>query len=144
MEIGATVTINAPIKKVWDIFTGLTCWMNWNTIVRDVYSNEKIITNGSDIKCTFRPFFFPIKVEIKVEEVRPYERIVWSAQKRGLSARHEFLFKSYESKVVVRSKETFTGLLTKGSGFLLPKRRMKNLAAAFLKDLKRAAENEKA
>jgi hypothetical protein len=141
MLIKASIIINAPLKRVWQTFTDLTCWENWNTVIRDVRSEEKTLGNSSILKCSFRPFLFPINVDIKIKEILPDERIVWSASKTGLTAYHEFLFREHEKGVMVTSKETFTGLLTKASGFLLPKKRMLDLTKIFLKDLKKASEH---
>ncbi|MBE0425562.1 MAG: SRPBCC domain-containing protein [Nitrospirae bacterium] len=140
MEIKEAIIINAPLKKVWNTFTDLTCWINWNSVMTDVNSDRNYLTGGYSVKCNFRPFSFPIIIKIDVEEVIPYERIVWSARKKGLSARHEFIFKNHEKGVMVTSREIFRGLLTKASGFLLPKKKMINLTTTFLKDLKTASE----
>jgi hypothetical protein len=140
MIIRETILIHASMKKVWDTFTDLTCWKNWNTVIEDVKSEESYLVDGKVIKCCFRPFLFPVKVRIRIEEAVPYERVVWSARKKGLFAFHEFLFEEHENGVLVISKETFSGLLTAGSGFLLPMKRMRSLTKTFLKELKRAAD----
>jgi hypothetical protein len=114
--------------------------MHWNTVISDVRSEETCLVHGKAIKCCFRPFFFPIKVQIKIEEMVPNERIVWSARKKGLFAFHEFIFQRKEKGLQVTSKETFSGLLASASGFLLPEKRMRSLTKTFLKDLKKASE----
>jgi|GEM_PF-6360509 len=40
-------------------------------------------------------------------------------------------FHGFEKAVMVTSKETFSGLLTKGSGFLLPLKKMRSLQEFF-------------
>ncbi len=140
MVIRESVIIRSTKQKVWETFTDLTCWNNWNTVIRDVHPEENCLANGKTLKCTFRPFLFPIRVRIEIEEIVPYERIIWSAKKKGLEARHEFLFHNHEKGIQVISKETFTGLLTTGSGLLFPVKRMRDLTKTFLKDLKKASE----
>jgi hypothetical protein len=129
------------MSKVWDTFTDLTCWINWNSVMKNVSSEEKCLANCKNLKCYFRPFIFPVQMRIKVEEIVPYERIVWSARKKGLFAFHEFFFQKNERNILVTSKETFSGLLAGASGFLLPEKRMRSLTKTFLKDLKNAAES---
>ena len=97
MIIREDIFINSTKEKVWSTFTDLTCWVNWNTVLKDVYSKEKSLTRGESLKCTLRPFFFTVKVELRIEEVAPYERIVWVAIKKGLKARHEFLFEDNDN-----------------------------------------------
>ena len=140
MIIKESLFINAPMKRVWDTFTDLTCWMDWNTVILDVSYEDRCLTNGKALKCCFRPFLFPIRVKIKIEEIRPHDRIIWSARKKGLYAFHEFFFEEVENGILVTSKESFSGLLAAASGFLLPLGRMRSLTRTFLKDLKTASE----
>jgi hypothetical protein len=140
MVIKESIEIQAPLKKVWENFIDLTCWVKWNTVMQNIHTNEQQLTSGKKLLCSFRPFFFPIRVKISVEEVTPYKRVVWSARKKGLIAFHEFVFHGNNESVIVTSSETLTGVLARGDGILLPKRRMESLTRAFLHDLKRAAE----
>ncbi len=140
LVIQESIEIIAPLEKVWENFIDLTCWDQWNTVMQNLLANEQKLTRGKKLFCSFRPFFFPIRVKISVEEIVPYERVVWSAKKKGLSAYHEFDFRSNGTAVIVTSSETFTGVLARGEGILLPKRKMKSLTRDFLRDLKRAAE----
>jgi hypothetical protein len=142
MVIQESILIHAKMDKVWETFTNLTCWKAWNTVMGNISSNEKCLSCGGEISCCFRPFVSPVKAKIKVEEVIPYERIVWSAQKKGFSARNEFSFQDQEGGVLVTSRETFNGFLVRAFGFLLPKRRMRALIHTFLKDFKTASENQ--
>ncbi len=97
---------------------------------------------GSEVRCCFRHLFFPVKAEIKVEEVIPYESIVWSARKKGFLARNRFSFQRQDRGVLVTSRESFTGFFVKAFGFFLPVKRMRSMIAAFLKDLKTASEGQ--
>lgn len=143
MIITESIVINAPLKIIWQTFTDLTCWTNWNTVIRDVDSKERAIAHGRSIKCSFRPFFFPIRVKIKIEKVVAYEAIIWSAKKKGLKARHELLFQPHNDAVKVISRETFSGVLTRAYGLLLPKKKITHLKKIFLKELKQASEAAK-
>ena len=140
MIIKESIKINAPMEKVWQTFTDLTRWTEWNTVMSEIVCDDKCLLNGKDIRCCFRPFIFPIKVNIKIHDIVPFERVIWSAQKKGLFAFHEFFFQEHESSIVVTSKETFSGVLSSVGGFLLPEKRMKDLTTTFLKDLKNASE----
>ncbi len=141
MIIEESVMIHAPVDKVWMIFTDLICWKDWNTVVKNVRSDKKVLTEGNNFMCHFYPFLFSVGMNIEVEKILPYNLIVWSTKKKGLSAHHEFCFHGFEKAVLVTSKETFSGLLTKGSGFLLPLKKMRSLTRIFLKDLKKASES---
>ena len=140
MIIKESISIHAPMENVWQTFTDLTRWTEWNTVMSEIIFEDACMLNGKDIKCCFRPFLFPIKVNIRIHDIVPFERVVWSAQKKGLLAFHEFFFEQRDRSIVVTSKETFTGFLTTAGGFLLPEKRMRELTKTFLKDLKKASE----
>lgn len=140
MLIEEVIAIRAPIEKVWKTFTDLTCWMRWNTVLRNVRSGERCLSGGKEVTCCLYPFLFPITVNLRIEELIPHELIVWSARKKGLYARHEFIFGKKDDSVLVTSREAFTGLFSTASGVLLPKKRMRKLTIRFLKDLKKASE----
>ena len=141
MLIEESIVIHAPLVKVWDTFTDITCWKDWNTVLRNV-SPEKteILTEGGKVRFCIYPFNFPVYFEPRIEEVIPRKRVVWSSGKFGITARHEFIFREGGNGVVVTSREFFKGLSLKTLRFLFPRSRLVELTVAFLKDLKTASE----
>ncbi len=140
MILKESILIHAPMEKVWQTFIDLARWTEWNSVMRDIENDDACLIDGKNITCRFRPFLFPVKVHIKIHEVVPQSRVVWSAQKKGLFAFHEFFFEEKGGGVVVTSKETFSGVLSSAGGVLLPEKRMRELTRTFLLDLKHAAE----
>ncbi|NWF98448.1 MAG: SRPBCC domain-containing protein [Nitrospirae bacterium] len=140
MIIEESIIIKASIEKVWNTFIDIACWDRWNSVINNVKCNEKCMINGRNMRCTFRPFYFPINVNIFINEVKEKEKIVWTANKKGLKAYHEFLFTKNDGGVKVISREEFSGVLSAGSGLFLPVRKMKELTRKFLNDLKEAVE----
>ena len=140
MIIEEQIVIDADCRKIWTIFTDLTCWPDWNHVIRNVRCNEQCLARGKVLSCFFRPYVFPVRVHIEVEESVPCERVVWSVHKKGFSARHEFLFESHHNGVLITSREVFTGVMVRLFGHLFPVKRMRALTVAFLRDLKTASE----
>jgi hypothetical protein len=140
MVIEEQILISADLEKTWKVFTDLTCWNKWNTIIRDACCDDQCLDQGTVITCCFRPFSFPINARIDVDKVIPKEYVTWSVRKKGFFAYHEFLFRRQEKGVIVTSRETFSGTLIRFFYFLLPRKKMRELAATFLKDLKMASE----
>lgn len=134
------ILINADIEKIWKVVTDLTCWHQWNSVIRDACCDDQCLTPGTVITCFFKPFSFSINAKINVEKVIPEECVIWSVKKKGFLAYHEFLFQRQEKGILVISRETFNGFLVRFFGFLLPKRRMRALTTTFLKELKIASE----
>jgi hypothetical protein len=134
------ILINAEIEKIWKVFTDLTCWHQWNSVIRDVSCDDQCLTHGTAITCRFLPFSFPVKAQINVEKVIQEECVIWSVKKKGFLAYHEFLLQRQEKGVLVISRETFQGFFIRFFGFLLPKSRMRALTTTFLEELKMASE----
>jgi uncharacterized membrane protein len=140
MVIEESISINAPVDKVWKTFTDLTCWVNWNSVLKDVTSEHASIQKGKTFSCSMRPFLFAVSLEPYAEELIPNERVVWSASKYGIFARHEFIFQRTEDRVRVTSRETFQGITIENMKFIFPAWRIRELTKALLSDLKKATE----
>jgi ligand-binding SRPBCC domain-containing protein len=140
MVIEESIIISASIEKVWDIFTDLTCWKNWCSVIEDVSADGKRLEEGNSFKCCIRPFDIPMNLEPLVEEVIPRERIVWTGKKHGVSARHEFTFQINNGQVLLTSREAFSGLFMSPLRFLFPKKKLQELSLRMLKEVKTAAE----
>jgi len=143
MLIEEYVFIDAPLKKVWDTFTDLTCWKDWSTVMSDISSETGLLTKGKRFRFCIRPFDIPVNIEPVVEEIIPGRRIVWTGRKHGITARHEFTFQGKGDSVLLTSRETFTGAILKPLKLFFPKRKIRELSILLLHDIKTAAENDK-
>ena len=141
MVIEESVLINAPLDRVWNTFTDLTCWVNWNSVLKDVSSGHTTLQKGGTFSCSLRPFLFSVSFEPYIEEVIPNERVVWIASKFGIFARHEYLFQRFEDRVRVTSRETFQGITIENMKFLFPEWRIRELTRSLLEDLRAASES---
>lgn len=140
MTISESVLINADAGKVWETFTDLLCWKDWNTVMTDVSSGSPVISEGETLRFCFRPFSVPLDLAPVVEEVVPYERVVWSGSKYGVTARHEFIFKKLKNGLLLTSSETFSGMPVRTFGFMFPEREIRELTVSLLDELKKASE----
>jgi uncharacterized protein YndB with AHSA1/START domain len=140
MIIEETITIKAPLSRVWNLFHDLTCWADWNTILNDVKSAETCLIEGGKFSCCIRPYAFPVYFQPKVIEIVPEKKIVWTGRKYWISSLHEFFFEEKIEGTIIRSREVFSGLPIILGGFLFPRQRLTGLTTSFLEDLKRASE----
>ena len=143
MQIEHSITIKADMRIVWDIFTDLTCWKNWNTVAEDLTSDSRTLTEGKYFKFCIRPFAFPLYIEPVVEAVRECSYIVWSGSKHGIHARHEFIFTESAEGVLLTSRETFSAGVFKKILVYFSKGKVHTLSIKMLEELKEAAENGK-
>jgi uncharacterized protein YndB with AHSA1/START domain len=141
MVIEESVLIEAGMDRVWETFTDLACWPEWSRAVTPLPGGEAgRLQEGGRFRFCVRPFAFPVHFEPRVEEVKPRERLVWYGTKYGVSARHEFSFKETTGGVLLRSRETFAGLLMPVLALFFPAGRIRALTASMLMELKEAAE----
>lgn len=142
MIIEKSVLIHAPLEKVWNTFTDLTCWKDWCSVMDNVSSHTEQLTEGRQFKFCIRPFNLPVNIEPHVEEMLFQKRIVWSGKKNGVLARHEFTFQKQHDGILLISRETFSGIVLQFSRFLFPRKKLQKLTLSMLNDLKKAAESE--
>ncbi|MCX8030980.1 MAG: hypothetical protein N3A59_05305 [Thermodesulfovibrionales bacterium] len=140
MIVEDTILIKANLDVEWTTFTDLTCWKDWNNVIKNIISEDKYIVTGSCFYCNFIPFFFPIRLKVDIKEVKYKHKVVWCTNSLGMFAEHTFLFKDTSEGVVVRSSEIFYGYLVEWAKFLLPKKRLYFLTKKFLNELKKASE----
>ncbi len=141
IEIVESVVIAAPLGKVWQTFTDLTCWADWNSVLTGVQGerNSCIVGEGS-FRCCIRPYGVPVFFKAEIAEFEPLRRVVWTTARHGVKSRHEFLFEEEGGEARVLSREHLTGILVRLGGiyFLLPQ--FRKMTATFLEELKKGAE----
>jgi hypothetical protein len=141
MIIEESVLINADLKNIWETFTDLTCWADWNTVACKAASLSGRLEEGERFTFCLRPFSVPIVVKPKIEDIVPREKVVWTGTKFGIFSRHEFLFQQVANGVLVTSREAFRGLLLLFGGVACPEGMVRELTVGMLNDLKKSAEN---
>ncbi len=144
MVVEESIVIDARVEDVWELFANLACWQEWNTVLEDVSleAAERWLSEGRSFTWCIRPFMLPIHFEPTVEQAVEGERIVWSGEKFGIRARHEFIFtKTDPGRTEVLSRETFSGITPAVLGRMFPGWKIKDLTVNMLKDLKNAVEH---
>jgi hypothetical protein len=113
----AQALIHAPLDLVWSVQTNIGEWSRWNPEVRRVDvcgplapgTEFRWKTGGSSIVST-------------LEEVEAKRRIAWTGRTLGIRAAHVWTFTEQDGGVLVRTEESFDGLLVRL--FATPMRRM--------------------
>jgi hypothetical protein len=142
MVIEESILINADLATIWKTFTNLTCWADWNTVATDAVSGSGRLEEGGTFTFCLRPFFVPIMIEPKIEEVVLREKVVWSGGRFGITSRHEFLFQQAQNGVLVTSREHFSGVPLLLGGKPLTEKVSRDLVVLMLQQLKKACEGD--
>jgi len=139
--IEESITIEASIAKVWETFSDVTCWKDWNSVLEDETTGEPSgLEPGKSYRWCLRPFSVPVHFEPVIDEILPREKIVWQASKLGIHARHEFLFTARGDHTVVTSREVFRGITPALTKNLFLESQVRNLTTTLLRELKQEVE----
>ena len=140
--IEVTVTIDASINKVWELFVDLSRWREWNSVLAALSSGAgERIMQGKSFTFLIRSLAFVGPLKPLAEEVLPLKRIILTGSRFGIRARHEFSFEGNEAHTALVSRETFTGITPALPGWRFTQWGLKELTRHMLRDLKTAAEN---
>jgi len=140
MMIEESVLINASRDQVWQSFTDLTCWDDWSRTARKVSPESCKMEEGIRFRFRLRPFVVPVDIMPVIDEIVPFERVVWSGSKFGIASRHEFLFQQAGNGVLVTSREKLIGLPLVLGGRRFTERTVRRLTIRMLRELKAACE----
>ena len=128
--------IQAPSEVVWAWLIRAKLWPTW-------YSNSKRVVidgGGADLRpeAKFQWTTFGVRLDSRVEEFVPAQRIAWSARATGIDAYHAWLIESRPSGCYVLTEETQNGWLAKVNNVLRP-RNMSKQHQNWLESLQRKA-----
>jgi uncharacterized protein YndB with AHSA1/START domain len=130
------IDVHAPPAAVWQVLTDFAAWPSWNPDVKSVEIDGPLAPGT-----TFRWKAGPGTITSTLREVHPPRRIVWTGKTLGIRAIHVYELKPRDDVTLVRSAESWDGLVVR----LLRRRMSKTLAettAAGLEHLRREAERQ--
>jgi len=137
--VGASETEVAAVREVvWDILTGIEHWPNWNPDVKSV-SMSGDLSAGSE----FRWKAGPGTITSTLEHVEAPRRVAWSGKTLGLKAMHVYALEARNGATVVRTEESYDGLLARVFRARLQKT-LDGALASGLRHLKTEAERRTA
>jgi uncharacterized protein YndB with AHSA1/START domain len=104
---GETVIAAAP-EVVWDVLTGIERWPTWNPDVKSVSMNGDL-SEGS----VFRWKSGPGTITSTLAHVDPPRRVAWSGKAFGLNAIHVYALDARDVTTLVRTEESYDGLVAR-------------------------------
>jgi uncharacterized protein YndB with AHSA1/START domain len=102
------IEIAAPPEIVWNVLTTIDRWPSWNPAVKFA-SLEGVVEAGSK----FRWKSGPATIRSTITDVEGPWRIAWAGTSFGLKATHVHTFEQRDGKTLVRTEESFDGLLAR-------------------------------
>jgi hypothetical protein len=100
--------VSAAREVVWDVLTGIAHWPSWNPDVKAV-SMQGSVSEGSE----FRWKAGPGTITSRLEHVEPPRRVAWSGKTLGLKAMHVYALEARNGTTLVRTEESYDGLVAR-------------------------------
>jgi len=100
--------INAPIEKVWTIFTDVNNWDTWQKEIVDPKINS-VFKAGT----TFNWKSNGLTITSTIQTVEVNKMVGWSGPAFGAFAIHTWYFSEQNGKTVIRVEESMEGWLVK-------------------------------
>ena len=122
----AEALVRAPLDVVWAVQTEFTEWSRWNPDVEYVDMEGQLVP-GTE----FRWKAGGAAITSELQEVEPKRRIVWTGRILGIRAVHVWTFEERADGILVRTEESFEGLLAR----LFAKSLRRMLASSLAKGL---------
>jgi hypothetical protein len=104
----AEAFIRAPLNGVWSTLTNIGEWNRWNPDVRYVDMRGPLAP-GTE----FRWKSGGASIVSLIQELEPERRVAWTGRTLGIRAAHIWTCTEQETGVLVRTEESFDGLVVR-------------------------------
>lgn len=142
MIIHETVHIRAPMEIVWDVFSRVENWSEWNPVCRQCrFEAGDRLAAGTCLSFELKPLFFPIRIAPEVKDCEKGSLVTWAGAKWGVHARHSFRFEPLGDQVRIDSIEKFFGPMLFAAKLVGIPGRLHKLTRHLLAAIKTTAES---
>jgi len=117
----AEIEIDAAPEVVWDVLAAVESWPSWNPDVKSVAVEGSLLEGSS-----FRWKAGPSTIRSTVRRLDRPRLIAWTGRTLGIRAVHVWQLEPRDGKTLVRTEESYDGLVAR----LLRRPLRKTLAAA--------------
>jgi hypothetical protein len=100
--------VAADPEVVWDVMTAIDSWPDWNPDVKSA-SLEGELAPGSKFSWKAGPG----TITSKIQQVERLRTLAWTGKSLGINAVHVWRLEPRDGKTVVRTEESWEGLLVR-------------------------------
>jgi uncharacterized protein YndB with AHSA1/START domain len=101
------IEIETTPEVVWNVLTTIERWPDWNPAVKDVSMRGGLV-QGSE----FRWKAGPGTITSTLQRVEPPRLIAWTGNTLGIKAHHEYILEPRDGRTLVRTEESYDGLVS--------------------------------
>lgn len=142
MIIREEVFIHAALETVWEVFSEIENWAEWNPVCRQCrFETGNALATGACISFELNPIVFPMRIAPVVTNCEAGRSVTWTGSKWGIHAKHTFNFEAIDDGVRLESIETFSGLMLWPARLIGMPKRLHGLTRRLLDAVKGASEN---
>ena len=142
MVIIEEIEIYAALPIVWQVFSCLEEWEDWNSVCQSCqYLEGSEMSEGTCVSFVLRPFSLPIRVSPKITKCIPGQEVVWEGKRLGIHAVHTFTFREEKDKVILISIERFRGPILWLAKLIFVPAKLHRLTRDLLAGIKKQAEH---
>jgi uncharacterized protein YndB with AHSA1/START domain len=102
------IEIAAAPEVAWDVLTAIARWPNWNPAVKSASFDGEV-----DEGAAFRWKAGPGTITSTIRDVERPRRIAWTGTSFGVKAIHVHTFEQRDGGTVVRTEESYDGLVAR-------------------------------
>ena len=110
--VGTSETEVAAVREVvWEVLTGIEHWPSWNPDVKSVYLSREESRSHYAEGSEFQWKAGPGTITSTLAHVEAPRRVAWSGKTLGLRAMHVYALEARNGKTLVRTEESYDGLV---------------------------------
>jgi uncharacterized protein YndB with AHSA1/START domain len=144
IRVSSAIDINATSQLVWEVFTDIHRWSEWNPLIIEVtsISGGTLWAPGGAFVMRYKSEFTPIQATTRsfIQQVLPGRRIVLSGDVLGSRGAITFDFTSSGPKTVVAATEVFAETSSDYRNYVISNTTQR-LLTVLLRGLKTYVEN---
>ena len=142
MIIREAVFIHAALETVWEVFSEIENWAEWNPVCRQCrFETGNALATGACISFELNPIVLPMRISPVVTNCEAGRSVTWTGSKFGIYATHTFNFEAASGGVRLESIERFSGLMLLPARWIGVPKRLHGLTRRLLDAVKDASEN---
>lgn len=101
-----SITIAAPVNRIWEIHTDVAAWPSWQEDITTVRIDGSLSIGKS---FTWETSGIDAEITSEVYALEPASRTLWGGMVTGIMGVHEWRFEAQKSQTIVRTAESWSG-----------------------------------
>ncbi|NUW39587.1 SRPBCC family protein [Nonomuraea rhodomycinica] len=130
-----SITIDAPLRRVWDLHTDVSGWTSWQSDITAASADGPLVPGS-----VFHWTTFGMEIASTVYAVEEPYRILWGGPAHGIDGIHQWTFTEADGIVQVHTEESWDGDPIRADAESMAAALDASLTA-WLERLKKTAEN---